>query len=67
VRALSIEFVEDEWRRWQLSASEELEVATANRAVGAAVTCAALTADAWTRLHEASKADTAGEEGAPWR
>lgn len=28
------EFVEDEWRRWQLSAAEELEVATANRDLG---------------------------------
>lgn len=158
---MSIEFVEDEWRRWQLSAAEELEVATANRdlgyhnvavlhagqaiehtlkglllgvgatparthdlvaladecvaraaleldddalrddlrvltrdhnpsrypdavpqgtprgnygrtdadrAVGAAVACAALTADAWTRLHEASEADTPeGEEDDPWQ
>lgn len=31
---VTIGFVEDEWQRWQLSAAEELEVATANRDLG---------------------------------
>lgn len=31
---MTTEFVEDEWRRWQLTAAEELEVATANRELG---------------------------------
>lgn len=31
---VGIEFVEDEWERWERSAAEELEVATANRGLG---------------------------------